>query len=66
MMKAENKQKLPCATRFAALACNEEDHIEFPDIAAATKTATTSSRMPKWIDKKTQKDKNKKVSDEFG
>ena len=71
MMKVENKQKLPRATRFAALACteedhNEEDHIEFPDIAAAAKTTTTSARMPKWIDKKTQKDKNKKVTDEFG
>ena len=57
---------MPYATRFAALACNEEDHIGFPDIATATKTATTNTRMPKWMDKRTQKDKKKKkVADEF-
>ena len=71
MMKIENKQKLPRATRFAALACteedhNEEDHIEFPDITTAAKATTTSAKMPKWIDKMTQKDKKKKVIDESG
>ena len=62
---------MPRATRFAALACieedhNEEDHIEFPDITAAAKVTTTSAKMPKWIDKMTQKDKKKKVIDESG
>ena len=66
IVKIEVKPKMPYATRFAALACNEEDHIGFPDIATATKTATTNTRMPKWMDKRTQKDKKKKAADEFG
>ena len=64
--KIKDKPKIPYATRFAALACNEEDHIGFPDIATATKTAITNTRMPKWMDKRTQKDKKKKAADEFG
>ena len=76
MLRMDNKPKIQCATRFAALACDEGEfdwfgsvRSEFPDLVVAAKTASTSVKMPKWIDNKTQKDKKKRkkeVLDEFG
>ena len=45
--KMDNKQKIQCATRFAALACDEEEFDEFPDLVVTAKTTSTSVKMPK-------------------
>ena len=55
----KSKPEIAYGTRFDALTCDEEDSTGFPDFITATKTVNVGTKMPKWMDKKTQKDKNK-------
>ena len=62
-MLQDNKPKIQHATRFAALACEESDADEFPDFIAAAKMASTGTKMPRWIEKGSQKDKKAKSNE---
>ena len=55
----KSKPEIGYGTRFDALTCDEEDSTDFPDLITATKTVNVGTKMPKWMDKKTQKDKIK-------
>ena len=72
-VKTKSKPEIAYGTRFDALTCDEEGSADFPDLITAAKTVNAGTKMPKWMDKKTQKDKKKnsdrhqqEALDEFG
>ena len=59
-MLKDDGPKIQQATKFAALACDESDSDDFPDLIVAAKAINTGMKMLKWMDKESHKNKKAK------